>query len=54
MVSGTLHFFTDSDLDRLYNGVLRILCHTGLRVYHVEFLDALSGTPASVSKLEHW
>ena len=53
MVTGTLHLFTDADLDRLYSGVLRILSKTGLRVYHDEFLDALSGTSARVAKTEH-
>jgi trimethylamine---corrinoid protein Co-methyltransferase len=53
MVSGTLRLFTDSDLDRLYRAVLRVLCNTGLRVYHDEFLDALFATSATVTKSEH-
>ena len=53
MVSGTLHLFTESDLDRLYAGVLRVLSHTGLRVYHDEFLDALPATGAVVAKPDH-
>lgn len=53
MVSGTLHLFSDADLDRLYDGVLHILSQTGLRVYHDKFLESLTGTLASVSKSEH-
>ena len=53
MVSGTLHLFSDSDLDKLYHGVLCVLSQTGLRVYHDEFLDALAGTRAVVTKPEH-
>jgi trimethylamine--corrinoid protein Co-methyltransferase len=53
MVSGTLTLFTDADLDRLYQGVLRILSHTGVRVYHDEFLKALAGTSAEVNQPAH-
>ncbi len=53
MVSGTLRLFTDSDLDRLYGGVLRILSNTGVRVYHDDFLGALSATSATVARSEH-
>ena len=53
MVSGTLHLFSDADLDRLYNGVLHILSQTGLRVYHDEFLQVLAGSRARVTKSEH-
>jgi len=53
MVSGLLQLFSTADLDRLYHGVLRVLSHTGLRVYHEEFLTALAGTSAEVNQPAH-
>jgi trimethylamine---corrinoid protein Co-methyltransferase len=50
MITGTLHLFSDQDLDRLQRGVLRVLEETGLRVYSDEFLDALAATEARVDR----
>jgi trimethylamine--corrinoid protein Co-methyltransferase len=50
MVSGTLQIFTESDLDLLYSATLRLLSHTGLRLYNAEFLAAAADAGAQVDQ----
>jgi trimethylamine--corrinoid protein Co-methyltransferase len=50
MITGTLHLFTESDLDRLHAAVLKVLEQTGIKVCSDTFLDALAKSGANVDK----
>jgi trimethylamine--corrinoid protein Co-methyltransferase len=50
MITGTLHLFAESDLDRLHEAVLKVLEQTGIKVCSNTFLDALAKVGAKVDK----